>query len=238
MDSAVREVAPSQPAAVKPHLGLWDIISIILGIVIGAGIYETAPLIFQNVSSPWAALGVWVAGGVLTFLGALCYAELASAYPRSGGDYVYLTKAFGRWAGFLFGWMQLAVLMTGSIGMMAYIFADYAVTLKRFGPASEFVYAAAAVTALSVANLIGLVFGKRTQNFLTGLKVLAIGSIVLAGFFWSQPAVAKTVAAATSGGSLGLAMILVLYTYGGWNDAALVAAEVSDNRRCCWCTCS
>jgi basic amino acid/polyamine antiporter, APA family len=232
MDSAAREVAPPQPArpaVAGPHLGLWDIISIILGIVIGAGIYETAPFIFRNVSSPWIALTVWIAGGVLTFLGGLCYAELASTYPRSGGDYVYLTKAFGRWAGFLFGWTQLAVLMTGSIGMMAYIFADYAVTLKRFGPASEFIYASSAVAALSIANLVGLVFGKRTQNFLTGLKVLAIGSIVVAGFFWSQPAAAKTVA--SSGGSLGLAMILVLYTYGGWNDAALVAAEVADKRR-------
>jgi APA family basic amino acid/polyamine antiporter len=231
MDSAAREVAPPQPAAVKPHLGLWDIVSIILGIVIGAGIYETAPLIFRNVSSPWIGLAVWVAGGVLTFFGGLCYAELASTYPRSGGDYVYLTKAFGRWAGFLFGWTQLAVLMTGSIGMMAYIFADYGVTLRRFGPASEFIYASGAVAALSLANLVGLVFGKRTQNFLTGLKVLAIGAIVLAGFFWSQPTELKSATVAASGGSLGLAMILVLYTYGGWNDAALVAAEVADKRR-------
>lgn len=230
MDSAAREVAPPQPAAVKPHLGLWDIVSIILGIVIGAGIYETAPFIFQNVPSPGIGLGVWVAGGILTFIGGLCYAELASTYPRSGGDYVYLTKAFGRWAGFLFGWMQLAVLMTGSIGMMAYIFADFAVTLRRIGPASEFLYAAAAVAVLSIANLVGLVFGRRTQNFLTGLKVLAIGSIVIAGFFWSGPVAAKAPIVAGSG-SLGLAMILVLYTYGGWNDAALVAAEVADKRR-------
>lgn len=230
MDSSVREVAPPQPGTVKPHLGLWDIVSIILGIVIGAGIYETAPFIFQNVASPWVGLAVWVAGGILTFMGGLCYAELASTYPRSGGDYVYLTRAFGRWAGFLFAWMQLAVLMTGSIGMMAYIFADYAVTLHRFGPASEFIYAAAAVAALSVANLVGLVFGKRTQNFLTALKVLAIGAIVLAGFFWSGPVAAKSAVVASSS-SLGLAMILVLYTYGGWNDAALVAAEVSDKRR-------
>ena len=232
MDSAAREVAPPQPAAVKPHLGLWDIISIILGIVIGAGIYETAPAIFSNVPSPAVALLLWVAGGVLTFVGGLCYAELASTYPRSGGDYVYLTKAYGRWAGFLFGWTQLAVLMTGSIAMMAYIFADYAVTLHRFGPASEFVYAAAAVAALSLANLVGLVFGRRTQNFLTGLKVLAISAIVLAGFFWGQPGAANSAPApAAAGGSIGLAMIFVLYTYGGWNDAALVAAEVSDNRR-------
>lgn len=231
MDSVAREVAPPQPAAVQPHLGLWDVVSIILGIVIGAGIYETAPLIFRNVSSPAVGLAVWVAGGVLTFIGGLCYAELASTYPRSGGDYVYLTKAYGRWAGFLFGWMQLAVLMTGSIGMMAYIFADYAVTLWRFGPAAEFVYASAAVAALSMANLVGLVFGRRTQNFLTALKVLAIASIVIAGFFWSQPVAAKAPTVAATGGSLGLAMILVLYTYGGWNDAALVAAEVLDKRR-------
>ncbi|HTD87866.1 MAG TPA: amino acid permease [Candidatus Binatia bacterium] len=230
MDSAAREVAPPQPAAVKPHLGLWDIVSIILGIVIGAGIYETAPFIFQNVSSPAMGLMVWLAGGILTFIGGLCYAELASTYPRSGGDYVYLTKAFGRWAGFLFGWMQLAVLMTGSIGMMAYIFADYAVTLRKFGPASEFIYATAAVSGLSIANLVGLVFGRRTQNFLTGLKVLAIGSIVIAGFFWTEAAAAKAPIVAGSG-SLGLAMILVLYTYGGWNDAALVAAEVVDKPR-------
>ena len=231
MESAAREVAPTQPAAARPHLGLWDIVSIILGIVIGAGIYETAPFIFQNVPSPGIGLAVWIAGGILTFIGGLCYAELASTYPRSGGDYVYLTKAFGRWAGFLFGWMQLAVLMTGSIGMMAYIFADYAVTLKRVGPASEFIYAAAAVAALSIANLVGLVFGKRTQNFLTGLKVLAIGAIVVAGFFFAGPPTAKAATVAASGGSIGLAMILVLYTYGGWNDAALVSAEVSDNRR-------
>ena len=232
MDSTAREVPPSREygTAVRPHLGLWDIVSIILGIVIGAGIYETAPFILQNVSSPAMGLVVWVAGGILTFIGGLCYAELASTYPRSGGDYVYLTKAFGRWAGFLFGWMQLAVLMTGSIGMMAYIFADYAVTLRKLGPGSEFIYAAAAVAALSIANLVGVVFGRRTQNFLTGLKVLAIGSIVIAGFLWSGPTAAKAPIVAGSG-SLGLAMILVLYTYGGWNDAALVAAEVADKRR-------
>ena len=216
--------------AVKPHLGLWDTVSIIVGIVIGAGIYETAPFIFQNVPSPAVGLSLWVAGGLLTLIGGLCYAELASTYPRSGGDYVYLTKAYGPWAGFLFGWTQLAVLMTGSIGMMAYIFADYAVRIWRFGPGAEFVYAAGSVLLLSVANLIGLVFGRRTQNFLTAMKVLALGALVIAGFFWGG---ATTTPAAPSAatGSIGLAMILILYTYGGWNDAALVAAEVTEKKR-------
>ncbi len=225
----VRQSPP--PAAAeneKAHLGLWDTVSIIVGIVIGAGIYETAPFIFQNVPNPWVGLGVWILGGVLTLIGGLCYAELASTYPRSGGDYVYLTKAYGPWAGFLFGWTQLAVLMTGSIGMMAYIFADYAVLVW---PGSKFVYAAAPVLLLSLANVLGLVFGRRTQNFLTGLKVVALGTLVIAGFFWSDGVAQAAPANAAAGGSIGLAMILVLYTYGGWNDAALVAAEVTDKKR-------
>ena len=137
-DEGMPGACKSAGSVIQPHLRLWDTVSIIIGIVIGAGIYETAPLIFQNVANVWQAFGVWIAGGVLTIIGGLCYAELASTYPRSGGDYVYLSKAYGSGAGFLFGWTQLAVLMTGSIGMMAYIFADYAVTLRRFGPASEF----------------------------------------------------------------------------------------------------
>src|SRR6516165_2998218 len=106
--------------AIPARLGLWDTISIIIGIVIGAGIYETTPFILQNVSGPWTGLGVWALGGLLSLIGALCYAELATTYPRSGGDYVYLTRAFGPWMGFLFGWAQLAVILTGSIGMLAF----------------------------------------------------------------------------------------------------------------------
>src|SRR6185436_9458677 len=212
-DAGTAQVKEKTPETVQPHLGLWDTVSIIVGIVIGAGIYETAPFIFQNVPNAWVGLSVWVLGGVLTLIGGLCYAELASTYPRSGGDYVYLTKAYGPWAGFLFGWTQLAVLMTGSMGMMAYIFADYAARLWRFGPASEFIYASGAVLLLSFANLAGIVFGRRTQNFLTTLKVVALTSLVVAGFAWSTPA--SQAVAAKSPGSIGLAMILVLYTYGG-----------------------
>ena len=216
---------------VKPHLSLWDTVSIIVGIVIGAGIYETAPYILQNVSSPGAALAVWAVGGVLSLVGALCYAELATAYPRSGGDYTYLSRAYGPWAGFLFGWSQLAVLMTGSIGMMAYIFADYAATIWDFGGESKFFYAAGAVVLLTLANIVGLLVGKRTQNVLTALKVLGLGAIFVAAFFGDTSGAATTTAATASGGSFGLAMILVLYTYGGWNDAALVSSEVENVKR-------
>ena len=216
---------------IRPQLGLWDTVSIIIGIVIGAGIYETVPLVFKNVPNGWSAVGVWVVGGLLSLIGALCYAELASAYPRSGGDYVYLTRAFGPWMGFLFGWAQLVVIRTGNIGMMGYVFGDYAVDLFGLPEQYSLACAAAAVTVLSLLNLLGVTFGKRTQNLLTLAKVLGLGGILLAGFLAPRvgPAALSEQAARQVG--LGLAMVFVLYTFGGWNDAALVAAEQRHGRR-------
>jgi amino acid transporter len=228
--------SPDRPPAT---LGLWDVVSIIVGIVIGTGIYKTPPDVFNFVRGPAQALAVWGGCGLLAFIGALCYAELATAYPRTGGDYVYLGRAFGPWLGFLFGWAQLAVLLTGSIGMMAYVFADYAVALgpvDLFGlhirVAAEYgVYAAlGAVAGLTILNLLGLAFGKWTQNLLTLAKVVGLGGILVAGFGWPHPSTPSP--AVPSGNTmLGLAMVLVLYTYGGWNDAAFVAAEMRDGQR-------
>jgi basic amino acid/polyamine antiporter, APA family len=209
------------------RLRLRDAVSIIVGIVIGAGIYETAPFVLSNVASPAHAMGVWALGGVLSLIGAACYAELATTYPRSGGDYVYLTRAFGPMTGFLFGWAQLAVILTGSIGMMAFVFADYAASLWG---ASASVMAALAVLAISACNAAGVVAGKTAQNVLSVLKVLGLGAIVVAGLFFGSSAAPAAEGAARSG-SFGLAMILVLYTYGGWNDAAFVAADVRDPAR-------
>src|SRR5262249_49614908 len=115
----------NQPA--KPKLGMLDAASVIVGIIIGSTIYETAPRIFASASEPVIAMGLWAAGGLLAFIGALCYAELATTYPRDGGDYNYLTRAYGPLPGYLFGWAQLAVVQTGSIGLMAYVFASYMV---------------------------------------------------------------------------------------------------------------
>jgi amino acid transporter len=216
---------------VQARLSLWDAVSIIIGIVIGAGIYETPPLVFKNVSGPWVGLGVWALAGLLCLCGALCYAELATTYPRIGGDYVYLTRAFGPWVGFLFGWAQLGVIITGSIGMMGYVFADYAARLWDLGPGWTFLFAASAVAALSLLNALGVVIGKSAQNVLSAAKVLGLGGILAAGLFARQsgPWMAPDAAPGTT--SLGFALILVLYTYGGWNDAAFVAAELTNRRR-------
>lgn len=216
----------------EARLSVWDAVSIIVGIVVGATIYETPWLVFGNVSSPAEGLAAWGLGGVLTLVGALCYAELATTYPRSGGDYVYLTRAYGKPIGFLFGWAQLAALLTGSIGMMAYIFADYAVHLLAIGPHGEVIYAVAAVVVLAGVNARGIVAGKTTQNALTVVKIAGLGGILLAGLLagGERPEVVSQ-DMNTESGNFAFAMIFVLLAYGGWNDIAFVAADVKDQRR-------
>jgi APA family basic amino acid/polyamine antiporter len=214
----------------SPRLSPWDGISIIIGIVIGVSIFETPPMIYSNVASPlWVAV-VWVAGGLLSLIGALCYAELTTTYPQSGGDYVYLKRAYGNWVGFLFGWAQLVAILTGSIGAMAYVFSDYAVRLWSLNPAWQAWLAAGVVTVLAIINLGGVIVEKTVQNLLTIAKLLGVACIAVAGLVWGGHA-SLIPKSAVGGGGIGMAMIFVLYSYGGWNDAAFVASEVRDRRR-------
>jgi len=221
-----------KPARLEPSLGLWDGVSIIVGIVVGVGIFRTPSAVFSNVASAWQGMAVWLFGGALSLVGALCYAELATAYPRLGGDYVYLTRAYGPLAGFMFGWAQLAAIMTGSCGSLAYVFADYGVRLWSLGESAAVWLALAAVLLLTGVNLCGIVFGKTTQNVLTAAKVAGIAAVLAAGLLWGTSGpTALAEKGKLIGPGLGVAMIMVLFTYGGWNDAAFVAAEIRDGRR-------
>jgi amino acid transporter len=238
--------APDDSSAGRQPLGLFDTISIIIGIVIGTTIFYVPWLIFSNVTNPWVGLAVWAGGGLLALIGALCYAEMATTHPRSGGDYVYLTKAFGPWAGFLFGWAQLALVLTASIGVMAYVFGFYAAPLAaeaglpdlaaklQLEIGNDVLYAGLAVLFLTLLNILGVTLGKWTQNLLSLAKVVGLLAIVVAGFAYGNPdnlmqaPLPKTTADWII---LPTAIILVLYAYGGWNDAAFVAAEVREPRR-------
>lgn len=213
----------------KKELNVFDSTCIIVGIIIGAGIYETAPIVASCMASRTALLGIWLAGGVLAMTGALCYAELATAYPCQGGDCVYLKRAYGRWAGFLFGWSQLAIIRPGDIALMAFIFARYAQKLYPFAGAS-LVYAASAVIILTAINVIGVKEGKWTQNILTVIKVIGLLAIIAAGLFAPAAPAPPEPSGITMPG-LQLALILVLFTYGGWNEMAYVAAEVKNPAR-------
>jgi amino acid transporter len=273
--------APGEP---KAHLGLFDAVCIIIGIVIGSTIYKSPNLIMANVGTPTMGILAWGLGGLLSLIGALCYAELASTYPRTGGDYVFLSRAYGDWCGFLFGWAQLAVLLTASIGAMAFVFGDYAVhtwappgtvlsdelsqqqsrlqklhdeqtanmteaqkasvpTPPELQAVQEEVqaintrrtlwaaaFAALAVVVLTLTNVLGVVLGKVTQNLLTLAKIAGLGGIVYFGFRYGQAEVLKPLDVAPTETNFGLAMVFVLYAYGGWNDAAFVAAEVRKRR--------
>jgi amino acid transporter len=223
-------------AAPKRQLTLYDSTCIIVGIIIGAGIYVSSPTIAGLVPGMGWLLTAWVLGGLLSLVGALCYAELATAYPEAGGDYVYLNRAFGSWAGFLFAWSQLWVVRPGSIGVMAFAFAQYANQIWPQAPRDEasyvlLGYAVAPIVVLTAINILGVRQGKWTQNLLTTVKVLGLLAIILVGLLCTAPPKPawQTVPAAPQAFSLrdfGMAMVFVLFTYGGWNEMAFVAAEV------------
>lgn len=217
----------------RAQLTVLDAVSLVVGSVIGAGIYQTAPEIARQFDTPAAFLALWLLGGLVTLAGALCYAELAQTCPGEGGDYVYLTRAFGRRAGFLFSWMMFWVVRPANIGAMAFIFAHYAEQVAPLPMAdARTAYAIAAVAVLTAINALGVRRGKHTQNLLTLLKVVGLAAVCAAGFAVMltdrQPVAA---AAPGAGGDLALAMILVLFTYGGWRNVSFVAGEVIQPER-------
>ncbi|MCA9232384.1 MAG: amino acid permease [Planctomycetales bacterium] len=222
----------SRQPIIPQQLSLWDTASLIVGIVVGTAIFRSPTMVFQNSPHTWAALGVWFLGGALCLCGALCYAELATTFPRNGGDYEYLRLAYGNWLAFLFGWAQLVAVLTGSIGAMAYAFADYGSQFWNLAPTGTALIAAATIAALTVANALGVAIGKSLQNVFTCAKIGGLALVVLAGLGWgSQPVFSTESNSAVHGPGFGLALVFVLYAYGGWNDAVYVAAEVRDQRR-------
>jgi amino acid transporter len=206
-------------------LSLFDSLCIIVGIIIGAGIYETTPAVAACMGGAAESMAVWLAGGLLALCGALCYAELATAYPDEGGEYIYLSHAYGPWAGFLFGWSQLVIIRPGDIALMSFVFARYAAALYAPLPNMGMFYAAGAVAVLTAINILGVRESKWTQNTLTVVKLVGLLFIVVVG--WLAPGgQVQPVPGHPSFGGLKLAMILVLFTYGGWNEMAYVAAEI------------
>jgi basic amino acid/polyamine antiporter, APA family len=204
----------------------------LIGIVIGIGIFRTPSLVATFTGSATLFVTAWVLGGVIMLAGALCYAELGSAHPNAGGEYHFLTRAYGIDIGVLFAWARCTVIQTGAIAAVAFVYADYAsniVPLGAYGPA---IHAVIAVAVLTGVNLIGTLEGARTQVALTTLTVIALLAVIVAGLSTSGPAAAPVASSAgPSFGMFGLAMVFVLLTYGGWNEAAYLSGELKDVRR-------
>ncbi|HWL75711.1 MAG TPA: amino acid permease [Burkholderiaceae bacterium] len=220
-------------ATPRPVLSVFDGAMIVVGIVIGAGIFRTPSMVAGVTGSVEWMLTAWMLGGVLTLVGALCYAELASTFPNAGGDYHFLTRAYGRDISFFFAWARVAVITTGSIALLAFVFGDYMSRVVSLGPNSSAIYAALTVIVLTVLNIIGLRESSRAQNVLTILEVTGLLLVTLAGILATAPATAPAASATTSGVPplFGLAMVFVLLTYGGWNEGAYISAEVKGGPR-------
>ena len=226
--------------APRQTLTLFDAITMIVGLIVGAGIFGTPSIVAGAVQSESTLLTLWIIGGVFSIIGALCYAELATAFPSAGGEYHFLQRAYGSSLAFLYGWARMTVIVAGSIAVFAYLFGDYMSRVVSLGTYSSAIWAAIVVGVLTIVNYLGIKEGKATQNVFTVLEVSGLVLIVIAGLMFAPaPTAPAPVAAAAAGASnpwyfgagIGSAMVFVLFTYGGWNDAAYISAEVRDRDR-------
>ena len=231
MDSAGSTPSSGARARPKPVLGRREAFAVTIGIVVGAGIFRTPSLVAGAAPGEAAMLLAWVIGGLLSLAGALCYAELATTYPQAGGDYAYLRRAYGVRPAFLYAWARLTVIQTGSIVLLAYVVGDYMRQLFDLGPWSSPIYAAATVAVLTLCNWWGVRQGTRLQNVLTAVEVLGLCLVIAAGLLFAPEAGALPRPAGAGDGSIGLVLVFVLLTYGGWNEAVYLTAEVRDARR-------
>jgi len=224
---------PGRPvASPHPSLSRLDVVAIIVGLVIGAGIFKAPAIVAANVGSEWSLLAVWAIGGAVSLAGALCYAELASAYPSAGGEYHFLTRAYGRRVAFLFAWSRLAILQTGSIALLAFVLGDYLAQLAPLDGYGAALYAAVSVIALTGLNIIGLRTSTTLQNVMTVVTLAGLLFVVVAGLGHAPVQAPSSEPVPASGdAAFGLAMVFVLLTFGGWNESAYVSAELRDVRR-------
>ncbi|MGH7308983.1 MAG: APC family permease [Candidatus Rokuibacteriota bacterium] len=215
----------------RPSLSVRDTVALIVGTVIGVGIFSTpSPVAFFGGSEVVVVLA-WLAGGLISLLGAVCYAELTSSYPHPGGDYHFLHRAYGPRLAFLFGWARISVIQPGSIALLAFVLGDYVVTLLPLGEFGSAIWAALAIALLTGINVLGIRHSKTTQNIFTVLEVLGVLLVAAAGLMVDPVRSAGASTAAVTPSGLGLMMVFVLFTYGGWNEAAYVSAEVRDPSR-------
>jgi len=224
-----------KPAELPRVLGVWDLISIIVGGVIGSGIFIVPAAVALNVGSPWLIMSVWVFGGLLCFFGALSFAELAAMYPEAGGVYIYLREAYGPLLSFLFGWTLFLVIDSGAIATLAVAFSSK--YLPHFFPHLSFVttkiIAVSLILFLAVVNYIGVRWGALLQNVLTLIKfgaILAVCAVVFAvakgstAHFVQPPPTFSTDLI----GKFGLALVATLWAYKGWESSTFSSGEVKN----------
>lgn len=250
MKSAVNKASREEAhPGLARRLGLFDAAMIMMGIVIGSGIFVTTGVMARYLPSPGLILSAWLAGGLLVLAGALTYAELGAAFPEAGGQYVYIREAYGPLPGFLFGWVLFLVYMSGGIAGLAAAFAEY---LGYFVPALSTgnvvftfpftltmaqVTAAAVIIVLSLVNYLGLILGKTLQNVLTLAKIAVLLALIILGFSLGKgtPVDLSFQDTGLDFGQLaagfGTALVAVAWAFDGWNNVNFVAGEIRNPQR-------
>lgn len=250
-----RDSRPDAPRALPRVLGFWSVTAVMIGIVIGSGIFQKPSTIAQEIASPWAILGLWVLGGVLSLFGAFTYAELATMFPQSGGVYVFLREGYGR-AGrclaFVFGWTYMLISKPFAAAGIAYILGINAIPLLGLGvmtagpdgtfmpdePANALrakILTSVVLVALTVVNILGVKLGARVAGFLTVIKVGALLAIVVLAFLVGDRNPQAFVSGAPVEKAWYLAAVVamsgIMWTYDGWSDVGSMAGEVKDAKR-------
>jgi APA family basic amino acid/polyamine antiporter len=212
------------------RLGLFDATMLVMGGIVGSGIFINPYVVAQQVHTPALILGAWVAGGVIALAGALVYAELAARRPEVGGQYAYLRDAFHPSVAFVYGWTLLLVTQTGGMAAVAVTFARYFLEITH-APVSDAWIAAASLAALTFINCLGVRAGSNVQSALMVLKIAAIAALVAAGAMLARSAAHSVAAAHDSMVSFGAAMTPVLFAYGGWQTSSFMAGEMKNSAR-------
>lgn len=216
------------------RLGPFDATMIVMGGIIGAGIFVNPSVVARTVHTPLLVIGAWVAGGAIALIGAFVYAELAQLRPGVGGQYAYLRDAYHPIVAFLYGWTLLLVIQTGGMAGSAIIFGRYTRELTGWAMPEQAI-AAIALGVLTMVNCFGVRAGSNVQSAFMITKIAAIAMLIGVGFFLAAPV--QHVASATlpngTGGlaGFGAAMVPVLFAYGGWQTASFLSGEMRDPRR-------
>jgi APA family basic amino acid/polyamine antiporter len=217
-------------------LGPFDATMLVMGGIVGAGIFVNPAEVARHVGTPLLIVGVWVLGGAIALAAAFVYAELAARRPEVGGQYAYLRDAYGPMPAFLYGWSLLLVIQSGGMAAVAITFARYFGELVQL-PVPDSMVAVGTLGILTLVNCFGVRSGSNVQSALMVLKILAIAALVLVGWLfapaWTSaaPSVARAMPPVSTIAGVGAAMTPVMFSYGGWQTSSFVAGEMKDPQR-------
>jgi APA family basic amino acid/polyamine antiporter len=230
------EIEGTEPAGLSRRLGPFDATMIVMGGIVGSGIFMNPYVVAQQVHTPFLILGAWTFGGLIALAGAFVYAELAERRPHTGGQYAYLRDAYHPSIGFIYGWSLLLVIQTGGMAAVAITFSRYFIELTQIN-VSDWLIAVVALALLTIVNCFGVRAGSSVQNLLMTLKIAAIVMLVAFGFALATPSNSSTPALVDRPVSLdlltavGAALVPVMFAYGGWQTSCFVAGELRDPQR-------